>query len=81
VSTSFRRERVTRRIEHVVPASRPWGACWNEVSLAIHAATMELREAGIIGPGEEPADDLIRVLPGGDEIVVFYEIEEAAARK
>jgi len=78
MSTSFRRERITRTVEHVIPSSRPWGACWNEVSLAIRAATMELRAAGIIRDDQEPADDLIRVLPGDDEIVVFYEIDEAA---
>lgn len=32
--------------------------------------------AGRLGEFEEPSDDLIRVLAGDDEVIVFYESEE-----
>lgn len=78
MTTVFRRERVTRRVEHVVPADPPYGACWNEVALAIRHATQELRANGRLRRDEEPADDLIRILPGDSEIVVFYETDATA---
>lgn len=70
MATWSRRERVTRTVEWVVPADRPWGACWNQVVQAINQAEGELREF------EEAPDTLIRVLAGDDEIIVYYEIKE-----
>ena len=72
----YRRERVTRVVEWIVPAAPPYGACWNQVAQAIGQAERELRDTGRVAAGHEPADDLIRVLPGDDEIVVYYETEE-----
>ncbi|PXY20336.1 hypothetical protein [Prauserella endophytica] len=67
-----RRETVVRRVEHVVPASQPWGATRRDVELAIHLAQKEL--------GEDRAhnDDSVRLFPGDDEIVIRYETEESA---
>lgn len=76
MATWSRRERVTRTVEYLVPAGRPFGACWTEVFQAVHQAERELRNAGRIPEGREPSDDQIRVLPGDDEIIVSYEIKE-----
>lgn len=71
-----RREITTRRIEWAVPAPWPQGACWTEVQKAIVAAANELNDAGLIPPDDEPADDLIRVRPGDDEVIVSIEVAE-----
>lgn len=73
MSSITRREITTRRIEHVIPTG-PHGACWNEVSLAIHNATEELRAAGHLGVGQVPSDDTIRVTGDDEAIIVFYEV-------
>ena len=77
MATWSRRERVTRVVEWVVPAERPYGAPWNQVVQAINQAMGELRAAGRLGEFEEPSDDLIRVLVGDDEVIVFYESKES----
>lgn len=63
-----------RRVEFHVPAPPPWGACWNEVSKAIHVASRELVDAGQLDEAAEPPADLIRVTPGDDEVIVSYEV-------
>jgi hypothetical protein len=77
MATWSRREHVTRRTEWAVPAAPPFGACWSEVVQAIGRAERELRDAGRIPEGREPDDTQIRVLPGDDEIVIYYETKEA----
>lgn len=68
-----RRERTVTTVEYLVPTREPWGACWVEVMKAIHAATAELRELGRLGPTEEPADDMIRLHAGDEDIVVTFD--------
>lgn len=63
----------TTRVEFPVPAAEPWGACWVEVMKAIHAATRELVDNGLLAEGKEPSDDTIRIRVGDDEVIVFYE--------
>lgn len=77
MATWSREESVTRTVRWRIPAAPPYGACWNEVAQAIDLATWELREAGRLGDLEVPPDDLIRVLVGDDEVIVFYEIKES----
>lgn len=78
MATYSRRERVTRTVEFTVPAAPPHGACWTEVAKAVSAAVKELRDAGRIGPHDDPQDDMIRIRPGDDEVVVSYETEGPA---
>ena len=76
VADYSRREVVTRHVEFVVPAEEPYGACWNEVTLALHCAIRELKAAGRVGECAEPADDLIRFRVGDDRIIICYEVEQ-----
>ncbi len=80
VATYSRREVTIRRVEFDVPSDSPWGACWPEVCKAAAAAIAELRAAGRLGPDEAPADDLIRVFPRDDSVVVAYELRTPAPR-
>lgn len=40
---------------------------------AIRAAHSELREQGRVPQGDDASDDLIRLMPGDEEVIVFYE--------
>lgn len=73
MATWGRREFTTVRVEFAVPATPAFGACWVEVQKAIAAAEAELRQRGLLKEGESAWDDQIRIEPGDDEIVVFYE--------
>lgn len=74
MATYSRRKLHITRVEFHVPAEAPWGATWVEVMKAVHAATAELREAGVIGETAEPADDQIAIAPHDDTVVVSYEL-------
>lgn len=63
------------RHEFVVPADRPWGACWAEVMKAIRAAHAELWDKGLVEQDKDAADNVIRILPGDEDVVVFYVLE------
>lgn len=76
MATYSRRVRRTTRIEFVVPAPQPYGACWAEVSKAVGAIYAELREAGRLAPAQVPADDVIRVQAADDAIIVSYGDDE-----
>jgi hypothetical protein len=78
MATYSRREVHTTRVEFLVPAPWPTGACWTEVQKAIWSATKELREAGRLGEDETPPDDWIWVTPGDSEVIVSYESERQA---
>lgn len=65
----------TRRVEFSVPASRPWGADWAEVMKAISAARQQLVAMELIEEHAEASADQIRLLPGDDEVIVFYTVE------
>lgn len=75
MATYERREVTRTRVEFVVPAAEPWGACWVEVMKAIRAATNELVMTDQLADGAEPADDAIQIRPGDDAVVVSYECE------
>lgn len=72
MTDNYRRERITRRIEHVVPASEPWGATFKDMQLAMHHAIEEIKERG----GRTDCDDVLRFQARDDEIVVYYEVEQ-----
>lgn len=76
MATYSRRERITRTVEFPVPAEQPYGACWAEVWKAFNAARQELVVAGRLEKDVSPPDDMIRILPGDDEVIVCYEVEE-----
>lgn len=78
MATYFRRERTTKRVEFVVPTPPPWGADWTQVMRAIHAAHTELAAADRIKPGTDAPDDLIRISPGDEDVVVSFETEHVA---
>lgn len=72
-----RRERTVRTAEYVVPIREPWGADWNQLLQAIHAATREAQGKGLIPAGREPSDDFIRVHAQDDAIVIAFTVEES----
>lgn len=74
MATYDRRRLEITRIEFHVPAPAPWGAAWTEVMKAIHAAVAELHESGELPEAAEPADNVIAIAPGDDEVIVSYEI-------
>lgn len=76
-----RREVYTTRVEFLVPAPWPEGACWVEVQKAISAAIQELRDTGRLGPDATPSDDAIRIRPGDEDVAVFYEFGTASAEQ
>ena len=80
MATYSRRERITRTVEFAVPAEGG-GACWVEVTRAVMAAHEELAELGRIdrridGEPRDAPDDMIRIRPDGEEIIVSYIVEE-----
>lgn len=78
MSSVSRREVTTVRVEFTVPARYPHGACWIEVFKAISAARLELTEAGRIPREAEAPDDMIRVLPVDDAVIIYYDKPERA---
>jgi hypothetical protein len=62
------------RVEFHVPAPEPWGATWVEVSKAINAATVELRQRELLAEDATPAESQINVKPWDDEIIVSVEV-------
>lgn len=73
MATYDRIEVSTTMVKFVVPAPFGFGACWVEVMKAIRAAHNELWEQGRVPQGENASDDLIRLMPGDEEVIVFYE--------
>lgn len=81
MSDIFTRSSTTTVREWVVPTREPWGACWNQVQLAIDQAC----EAWLIANKDQVMitaqddrclsvpDNAVRVKVGDDEIVVFFE--------
>lgn len=74
MATYKRFEVTTRRVEFHVPTHEPWGACWVEVQKAMTAAISEMRDAGLLGPDEQPHDELIRLHAADEAIIVAYEM-------
>ena len=73
----YSRQEVTKvTVEFTVPAPFGFGACWAEVMKAIRAAHQELWQAGVIAEGKDASDDRIRIRPGDEEVIVFYERSE-----
>lgn len=64
-----RTERTRVTVEYEVPAAEPWGACHNEVTLALTRA----REEYFTACGRWPADDVIRVHVTDGSIRVVFE--------
>ena len=77
----YRREVVKRTAQYVVPAAAPSGACCNEMALAIHQATQELRQHGLCPPDREPADDQIRLHITDEEILVTISLPAPASQE
>jgi hypothetical protein len=67
--------RTKRSIEYTVPADESWGACYVEVNKAYWAIIQDLRRLKILGEDEMPSDDLIRVFPRDDEIVLVADVQ------
>jgi hypothetical protein len=76
MATYDRREVTKVTIEFVVPVMPEWGACWVEVYKAVRAAHQELWQAGVVPEGKDASDDTIRIRPGDEEVIVFYERSE-----
>jgi hypothetical protein len=77
MATYSRREVHTTRVEFLVPAAWPEGACWVEVQKAISAAIQELQANGLLGQDETPSDNQIRIRPGDEDVVVYFETSQA----
>lgn len=75
MSDWFKRTKTVTRVEYVVPAHRPYGANWNEVLLAIDNAIDAARRGLGVGADRPLSDDAIQVLPGDDEIIIYYQTE------
>lgn len=74
MATWTRREVVTRRVEYIVPAEGPYGACWAEVCKAFSAIRSDLETAGVLPELASMPDDMVRVLPGEDEILIVADL-------
>lgn len=81
MATYSRREVRTTRVEYFVPADASFGACWVEVYKAVSAATQELVSLGLLEQGREPSDDAIKIRPGDDEVVVYFNLDTAYAER
>jgi hypothetical protein len=77
----FKRSKAVTTHEWVIPATEPWGACWNQVQQALDAArenwiTMHPAEARIAAQDDRcitVPDDAVRVKVSDNEIIVFWE--------
>lgn len=56
------------------------GACWTDLMLAITDATHRLSDLGKIKHGDEPASDLIKIVPHDEHVVVRIEYTEEQTR-
>ena len=77
MATYTHREIVSRRVEYIVPAAAPWGACLGDMSAALSAASRAYREAHNVDERLMLPDDALRLFPRDDEIVISFTIEEA----
>lgn len=83
MTSVYKRTKVTETHEWVVPADGPWGACWNEVQLALdqareHWITAHPNEVRIAAQDDRCVsvpDSAVRVKVADDEIIVFWEGE------
>ena len=71
-----RREINTKRVEHVVSTNNGWGATHTELLAALKTATQEYFQLTGGTPGGPLPDDVIRIVPGDGEIVVFFILED-----
>lgn len=81
MATYSRREIHTTRVEYLIPAEFASGACWVEVYKAVSAAIQELVTLGLLEKGREPSDDAIRIRPGDDEVIVYFDLDTAYAER
>lgn len=72
MGTIGRREINTKRVEYVVSTHPDWGTTHNEINQAIHSATQEYHKltGGVMGA--PLPDDVIHIIPGNGEIIVFF---------
>ena len=81
MTSVYKRTNVVMTHEWVVPTHAPWGACWNEVELALRQAREKWieRNAELVRINAQDdrcvsvPDNAIRVKVGDDEVVVFFE--------
>lgn len=59
----------------IVPTGYERGACWVEISKAIHAAHSEIVSLGLKKEIKDISDDAVWVLPGDEEIVIYFIVE------
>lgn len=71
-----RREIITKRVEYVVPTSVGWGATHTDLLTALKRATEEYHQLTNSAMGGPLPDDVIRVMPGDGEVVIFFVLEE-----
>jgi hypothetical protein len=57
-------------VQWIVPTNEPWGACWNEVMVALRKAVQEYQE--MYGLTREPSDDAIRVFGDEEKITIKF---------
>lgn len=76
MATYSHREIVSRRIEYIVPAAQPWGACLGDMLAAINAARVAFIDEHKLDPMQSLTDDALRFLPVDDEIVISFTVEE-----
>lgn len=81
MTSVYKRTNVVMTHEWIVPTNAPWGACWNEVELALKQAREKWLErnettARIAAQDDRCVsvpDSAVRVKVGDDEIVVFFD--------
>jgi hypothetical protein len=76
MATFTHREIVSRRVEYIVPAAAPWGACLGDMQAAMNAARIACVERNGLDPARPLADTALRFEPRDDEIVISFIIEE-----
>lgn len=70
------REITSRRIEYIVPAAQPWGACLGDMYAAINAARVAFIDEHNLDPMQPLSDDALWFHPRDDDIVISFTIEE-----
>jgi len=62
-------EKTTTVVQYTVKADDKWGACWNEMELALSKAVKDWQD---VHNGDLPSDDSIRVFPRDDAIIIEF---------
>lgn len=66
---------VRRHYEWHVPANGLWGATWVDLDKKMSMAARTYRELKELPEGEALPDDALRIRPGDEMVVIYFEVE------